>query len=451
MKKRIRDYADRIHPRTKKIGRNIFSSAIYRVVSMAASFIMVPVLLEWLGAEKYGVWLTIQAVMGWFVLFDLGLGNGLRNKMAEALAKGEHSQVRIYVSTAYAIISLISAGLMLLYALVYYHIDWVWVFNAPQVIADDLRRTMTLVYIFFCLQFVFQLVKMIWMADQRPALSALVNMVATVISLVLIYLAVRFYEPHLEWVAWAVSGSNMVLLLAANWWVFGGKYKKYRPSFSLIRREHIKSLTGIGVQFFILQGAALIVFATDNIIISQVIGPEEVPAYNIAYKYFNLVMVAFTLITVPYWSAFTDAFHQNDKEWIRNTIKLLNKIWVFLVFGILIMLLGAPLVYEIWVGDAVEIPFNLSLSFALFVALSSGVAIYSNFLSGVGKIRLSIYHAVFVSIINIPLSLLLAGPLGLGSTGVILASVIGLIPRVIIQPIQYGRIMNGTAKGLWNR
>jgi O-antigen/teichoic acid export membrane protein len=451
MRKRILDYRDRIHPRTRKIGRNIFSSSIYRVVSMAASFVMVPVLLEWLGAEKYGVWLTVQAVMGWFVLFDLGLGNGLRNKMAEALANGDHDQVRVYVSTAYAIISLISVALMLLYALVYYQIDWVWVFNAPPGVAGDLRRTMTLVYIFFCLQFVFQLVKMIWMADQRPALSALVNMVATVVSLVLIFLAVRYFEPHLEWVAWAVSGSNMALLLAANWLAFAGKYKKYRPSFRLVRREHVKSLTGIGVQFFILQGAALIVFATDNMIISQVIGPGEVPAYNIAYKYFNLVMVVFTLITVPYWSAFTDAFHQNDKEWIANTIKSLNRIWGFLVIGIIIMLLAAPLVYELWVGDQVDIPFNLSLSFALFVALSSGVAIYSNFLSGVGKIRFSIYHAVFVSVINIPLSFLLAGPLGLGSTGVILASVIGLIPRVIIQPIQYRKIMNGTAKGLWNR
>ena len=92
------------------------------------------------------------------------------------------------------------------------------------------------------------------------------------------------------------------------------------------------------MQFFILQGAALVVFATDNMIITQMIGPEEVPAYNIAFKYFNLVMVFFTVLTVPYWSAFTDAFHRQDHQWIKNTVRALMRIWFLSLVVVVVML-----------------------------------------------------------------------------------------------------------------
>ncbi|MFN2424620.1 MAG: polysaccharide biosynthesis protein, partial [Cryomorphaceae bacterium] len=85
--------------------------------------------------------------------------------------------------------------------------------------------------------------------------------------------------------------------------------------------------------FFILQGASLVVFMTDNVIISQVLGPEEVPAYNVSYRYFNFAAVFFALITTPFWSAFTDAFIKRDMEWIRRMVRRLLRIWLLLALG----------------------------------------------------------------------------------------------------------------------
>lgn len=115
------------------------------------------------------------------------------------------------------------------------------------------------------------------------------------------------------------------------------------------------------------------------------------------------------------------------------------------------MLIFSQPVYHLWLHDRITIPFTLSLYMAIWILGQTGVAIYSNFLAGVGKVQLSIYHSLFVMVVNIPLSIWLAGPMGLGVEGVIMASILGAIPRYILLPVQYFKIISGKAKGLWNK
>jgi O-antigen/teichoic acid export membrane protein len=208
---------------------------------------------------------------------------------------------------------------------------------------------------------------------------------------------------------------------------------------------------GLGFTFFVLQGAALVVFMTDNLIISRVLGPEEVPAYNIAFRYFNLASVFFGLVTIPFWSAFTDAYARQDMDWIRKMLRRLMALWaVVSVIGVG-MFFAAPLVYAIWIGDVIEVPQVLNLAMMLWVVASTGMSIFGTFLSGVGKLRLSLYQAVVVMVINIPLSIYLAGFVSLGSAGVILASLFGVLIRLFFQPLQCWKILKGTATGIWGK
>jgi O-antigen/teichoic acid export membrane protein len=161
--------------------------------------------------------------------------------------------------------------------------------------------------------------------------------------------------------------------------------------------------------------------------------------------------MVFTIITAPYWSAYTEAYTKNDMEWVKQATLKIIKLWFIVIIGIIIMLLFSNNAYQLWIGDRLAIPFNLSIVMALWVIVSTSTMIFANFLAGVNKIQLSLYHAIFVSIINIPLSIYFAKNLAMGSTGVILATLIGIIPRAIFQPIQYWKIVNGKAKGIWNK
>ena len=248
-----------------------------------------------------------------------------------------------------------------------------------------------------------------------------------------------------------LGAAPVVVLLGASFYFFRTTYKAYRPSFKLIKFEHFKDLTGLGVKFFIIQVTVVIIMSTNNFIITQVSGPEAVASYNIAYKYFGLVLMLFTIITNTYWSAYTEAYIKKDFAWIKRVTGNLVKGWggILLLLGFLLLI--DDWFYRLWVGPEVQISFQLSSITALFIGIYIWYTIFIYFINGTGKITLQLYVSVAVAILNIPISLFFASYLGMGSAGVILGSCVTYLPGAIIAPLQYYRIINGKDSGIWGK
>ena len=68
------------------IKKNIVQSSGFKVASIIISLLVVPITIDYVNAEQYGIWLTLSSIVHWISYFDLGLGHGLRNKFAEAKA-----------------------------------------------------------------------------------------------------------------------------------------------------------------------------------------------------------------------------------------------------------------------------------------------------------------------------------------------------------------------------
>jgi Na+-driven multidrug efflux pump len=115
------------------------------------------------------------------------------------------------------------------------------------------------------------------------------------------------------------------------------------------------------------------------------------------------------------------------------------------------MITAADVVYNIWLDSKIKVPFILTILMGIFAILSNWNNIFAYFINGVGKIRLSLFYAVFVGIINIPLSILLAKNAGLGISGVIAATLICLLLGSIYSPVQYFKIINKKDTGIWGK
>tara|TARA_B100000809_G_scaffold46738_1_gene41155 strand:- start:20858 stop:22210 length:1353 start_codon:yes stop_codon:yes gene_type:complete len=438
------------HQRSVKAKKHILGSIFLKGISILISLILVPLTIDYLNPTKYGIWITLMSVITWFNFFDVGLGNGLRNKFATAKAEGKYELARTYISTTYVIITIISIILFFLFFLFNQFIDWGEILNTSINIIE-IEKLVFIVFTVFCLQFIIKLINIIFIADQRPAMSSVVNTAASLISLIVVVILMKTTDGSLLYLGASFSIVNLVVPLLAGIFFFNTSYKKYKPSLKYVDFSYAKGLLSLSGRFFIMQGAALIIYMTDNIIITQTSGPEDVTPYNIAYKYFGVITMVFTIISSSLWSAYTEAFVKKDFEWMRNSIKKVMFLWVGFAVITAVMLLFSNYAYNIWVGPKVQVPFSLSLMMAIYVMLVTSVMIFGNFLSGVGKVQLSVYHSVFVGILNIPLSIFFARNLELGSTGVIMATCCGVIISILFQPIQCWKIINGTAKGLWNK
>ena len=142
---------------------------VIKGLSILINFILVPLTINYVNAETYGLWLTISSVVTWISYFDIGLNNGLRNRFAEAKAKGNSELVHRYVSTTYAMLSLIFIPIMIVFLIVNRFIDWSSAFKVSESLASELTIVMAIVVSFFCLKFIMSTINVILTADQRPA------------------------------------------------------------------------------------------------------------------------------------------------------------------------------------------------------------------------------------------------------------------------------------------
>lgn len=447
----VAKFVNKSDARGQKALKHIIYSAGLKAINAAISFLIIPLYLAYLTEVSFGIWLTVSAVLNWFNFFDLGMGNGLRNKFAEAKAAGDIALAKTFVSTTYSLLILISAGLLVLFLIANLFIDWSVIFVAPDYLKEDVNKMVMTLAILFCPQFFLQLIKMVVTADQRPAVANLMNTLVNVLHLVALYGLSVQGSPSLFKLALAIGGINMLVPLLANVIFFSGTYRDVAPDLKSINFQYSRSLMGLGFVFFIMQGAALVVFMTDNLIITRVLGPEEVPAYNIAFRYYNLIVVFFGLVTTPFWSAFTEAYVKKDMVWIQKVLRKLFTLWLGVAVLGVVMYFVSPYVYHLWIGDEIEIPMLLNLVMMLWVLATTGLSIFGVFLSGIGKLRLSLYHSIVVMIINIPMSVWLAGYSELGSAGVMIASLFGVLLRLFFQPRQTFKLIKGTATGIWNK
>ena len=428
--------------RTLAAKKNVAGSFLVKVFSMAISFIIVPLTINYINPTQYGIWLTLTSMVGWVSLFDVGLTQGLRNKFAEAKAKHDINLARIYVSTTYFYISILFIVAWIILVLVNSFVDWSSIINIPIAMDSEIRMLTSIIITYFCLQFIFQIVKTILTSDQKPAIASSIDLVGQFASLVIIWLLTLFTEGSLILLGLGIGVLPVIVLIIANIYLFSTSYKDVRPNIKLVHKEYRNQLMGLGLKFFILQLAAMIQYSSSLFLIARYFTPEDVTAYNIAFKYFLILQGIFMIMLSPLWSSSTDAYFSGDYNWIIRAVKkYLLMLIPFMVIGV-IMLVFCNQFYDLWLGKGVVyIDYKISVFCFVFFMISMFSSIFVNVINGIGALRVQFYSSLITSIGFIAMSLLFILVFDLGVWSIILASIISNVYGFILAPIQLYNIL----------
>src|SRR5690554_1545023 len=95
------------HTRSAVVKKNIVGGVAIKSISIVISLLYVPLLINYLDSERYGIWIALTSMLTWFHFFDIGLGNGLRNLLTEAITQNNYKKARELVSTSYALMRII--------------------------------------------------------------------------------------------------------------------------------------------------------------------------------------------------------------------------------------------------------------------------------------------------------------------------------------------------------
>lgn len=421
--------------RTKIVKLHISLTFVYNVLAIGLSYLLVPLTINYLNIEQYGIWMTMLSVMSWVVYFDIGLGNGLRNKLSEALATNNIKLARTYVSTAYIAVGFIALIFFVLLISILPFVQWNKIFNTTSVNNTELSKVVFITGFFFLLNFILSLCNQMFYAYQEASLATLRSVLLNLFALIAIYILIHYTSGSLFYLSF-IYGLSMVLSNILLIYYFFKKHSVVIPSRKDIDLTKIKEIASLGVKFFIIQMAVLVIFATDNMIITQVLGPEHVTSYNVVFKLFSIITIAHGIILAPLWSAYTDAYAKGDIKWIKNTLKKLNMLMIPIIIATLILIIFARDIINIWVGPEIKYPYLLVVLMGVYVIISVWNNIYAYFLNGIAHLKLPLAVSLLAALANIPLSIYFAKSLQLGNAGVILATIVSLSPGVFLGPLQ---------------
>lgn len=411
-----------IGAKNNPLKRSMLLSTLCKPIGMLISFLYTPILLAYLGDESYGIWSTILSVINWINYFDVGIGLGLRNSLAKYIATGKEKQANESVSTGYVALTVISSLVFVIGSILILAFNMGLVFNTTI----SLKPALMVSFSCICLNFVLGLSQSQLYATQQAEKVSYMTVLIQVINLIGIWCLSRISQGSLLAVSLIIglSGIAVNLLFSKVVWK---KYHFLIPHFSHYKKSELRNVCSIGVKFFFIQIAALVLYSTDNMIITQLFGPSFVTPYHISYTAFGIVNGLFTAMISPLWSKYTVAMEHKDYSWIKKSIITLDKMLPLIAIGLSIgIFLFEPLV-EIWLRRELVYEEGLIPCMAIYFFMRIWGSIYATVLNGIGYVNLQLMLAVFTAILNIPLSVILGRNCGLGTTGVLLATVICLL------------------------
>jgi O-antigen/teichoic acid export membrane protein len=448
---KIYDFFTKGHERSILAKKNILASFFIKGFSIAISLLIVPLSLKYVNPSQYGIWLTLSSMVAWISFFDIGFTQGLRNKFAEAKAKGDILLARIYVSTTYFYIGLIFIIVWVVLLIVSQIVNWQTLLNIPADLEKEVSRVVIIIFTYFCFQFVFRIINTMLIADQKPAKASFLDLSGQMVSLIIIFLLTRFTKGSLINLGLAIGIAPTMVILAANLILFKTQYKDYQPSIKLAKKEYAKDIMNLGLKFFVLQISSIVQFQTTSFLIAHYFSTLQVTTYNIAYKYFFTLQMIFMILLSPLWSGATDAYNSGDIQWIKSVVKK------YLLFLIPLIMLGAVMlafakpVYDLWLGkNTVDIKFHISLLCYIFFSTGMFASIFVAVINGIGALKIQFITSILTSIGFLVISIMLIKRFHLGVESILIASIVSNVYGYLLAPIQYYHIFIKKSKArIW--
>lgn len=413
---------------------NLSFGLLWKFANILFVYLSVPILLNFLGSESYGVWVTIFTLLNSAYFMDFGISLGLKNKLTEALAFNNINESRTIISTAYICTFFIVIFLLIFSVILIYNYNFQELFNTT-ISESELKTTMLACSFFVVSGLVLNLYKSLLNAVQKSSKVELAMAVYQGLIFFQFLFLNKINNKSLIIISIIYGFTNLLIAILFSIYFFK-RNKNLIPSIKLFKKDKIKELFGLGTRFFIIQISLVIILTTDNLIITNLIDPKATTIYSIVNKVYQPFIIISTFVFTPLWTLYTNAYQNNDIDWIKKTLKRLNIFFIFLIISLIILYFIFDFIIQIWIPKPINYPNILLVCFSLFVLIKIYGDIYMTFLNSIGKINLQMWLFIIAAIINVPLSILFVRQLEMGSTGVILATCVSLLILGIAMPIQ---------------
>ncbi|PGY12663.1 lipopolysaccharide biosynthesis protein [Bacillus sp. AFS031507] len=428
----------------KVIKKSISLNFLYKVVGMSIGYLTLPYILSNMGNEMYGIWITIFNTVVWINFLDIGIGNGLKNKLTESVTTNKIDIAKSFILNSYILSFIISTCIFIVSYILISFININSFLNLDKINEHTIKLSLMITILFVCINFIARLNEQLYYGTHKSEVVGLKVIINQIISFIGVIVLVQTKNLTLVSLALNYGLVQSFIEILFTFWFFI-ENKNLIPSFNSIKLTKYREILGLGVKFFIIQISMVVIYNTDNIIVLKFLGPEQVTIYTLVSKIFSIFILISTIVLTPFWALFADAYVKKDFIWIKNTFKKFNILSILVLLGSLGLSLIMEYILLLWTGKVVKVEILFSLLFAVFISIRIFNNVYMFFLNGAAIVNLQMYLYVLGAFINIPLTIIFI-KMGLSLSGIMLGSIISILPMAIILTLQVYKIIKKEEK-----
>jgi O-antigen/teichoic acid export membrane protein len=421
-------------------------SGFYKGVSGLCLFISIRLLLDYLGNDNYGLWVLVFTLFQLVLLMDFGIQSSLKTKIPVLIHEQKLELIKSYIKSTYKISGYIAAFIFISFLFFSFLLDFKSFFNIEFQSKSFVTFLFVLNVFFFCINFVANIHKSLYVAFLKGKYSE-ESLAVNQIGLLLLFVILISLFPNItsEEKLIAISTINGLFTFLVNLYYTFRFFKMESLNLSTklkAGKEFIKGILKLGFKYMIIQVGILIIFSSDNYIISNAFSPTEVTPYEIVNKLFQFPLMILFAIISPLWSMFAKNYIEKNKDSLLNSFKKFNLYFIGISVLVLIGILISPYIISLWIKEPIAIPKYLILLTGIVTLLRIFTNFYAFFLYGIGNLNLYIYILLISVLIKIPLSYYFLG-LGFGINSVVISSLVLMTIWMMIIPYKcYNLIRN---------
>lgn len=418
----------RTHNRYRLAAWAVAANVASKALAMVLMVLSVKLTIPYLGAERFGVWMTLASLSAMLAFLDLGIGNALTNRVASVAAQDPPQALRRVVTGGLVTLLAIGVAAATLLGLVATVLPWGWLMRSRDpALAVEATTAAQVFAAFFGISLFTSGVQKAFLGMQRSYESHLSAAAATALTIVALTLAAHQQAGVPVLLAVVAAGQALaavpllVLLFVRSQIGGDGAWAAMREEFPVLMRT--------GGMFLVLQIGTMVGWGADSVIIAASLGSAQVAIYAVALRLFQFATVPLAIINQPLWGAYADAHARGDHAFTARTLYRSLGLTAATVSTIALglVLFHEPIVAA-WTAGRIEVPKGFLVAFAVWAVIEATATCAAMYMNGCAIIRPQVFAVVLFCALSIPTKLLLAGTYGLA--GVVLSTIISYLIAV---------------------
>ncbi len=420
----IKDFKKLNINRKKTLSLGTISNYGAIFISIIVGLISVPIGLNYFGPILYGIWIIIGSILAYLRISDFGISLSTLTLISQT-PKPSHQRVILRHSLGlFLIISISFIGII--FIINYLFPGWVSLLGKiPSDLKEEAIRATFWIGILTLVQLPLNTFSSAFSGLQQVYWNRMYSILCSISALIALIVTVLVRGNLVNLAIFTGLGSLLVKIISGIHLFIADPQIRPRLTEKVVDAPSAGYIFTSGIRFLILQIAVLIIWNTDNLVISHYLGPKMVTSYAVTFKLFSMGITVTNAVTHVLWPMYGQALGLGDWKWIKKTYN--RCVSILVIIGGLIWIGGiifSKIIINLWVGPLGYGGLTVVFAIGGYAYLSSFGGSNASLINGLNPKNIVVVFALIEAAMNLGISLLLIKPLGIGGValGTLIAS-----------------------------